>query len=363
MKLRDIEVLNWVKTQPTGLIDLASSGMQPIMRVSDLGIDSANLPLWGDNLYGYPVLKDILADHYRTQPDHIAITPSASMSNFALLTSLLDEGDATAVETPTYEPFRRLAAGLTNREPVNIIRRPEDGYHIVSDIDSLKQHRPKVTILSNLYNPSGIYEEPEALLRIANLVSQWDGWLLIDEIFLPFLEGYQTKTAAVSHDRIIVTSSLSKCWGLQGLRMGWIVGLPEPIKRVQLLMNSFHVTQPFITEYIAAQVLSNDNLVKSILDSTRKRACDNWKLVQETLDKFPVLDYVTPSGGISVFARFRDGRNSGAFCDLLKREYKTLVVPGRFFDYSSGFRLCYGIEESSLMIGIRAVSAALENTQ
>lgn len=362
MKLPDIEVLNFVKTQLTGLIDLASSGMQPIMNLSDLGIDFSSIPLWGDNQYGYPVLKEILASHYRTQPDHIAVTPGASMGNFTVLSALLNDGDVTGVESPYYEPFHRLSTGLTNREPIHIIRRSVDGYCVKPDLELLNQHKPKVTILTNLHNPSGIFEKPETFIRMADLVGQWDGWIMIDEIFLPFLEDYRTETTAVSHDRIIVTSSLSKCWGLQGLRIGWIVGEPEQIRQMQLLINSFHVTQPFITEYIAARVLSNGNLVNSILNSTRQRANDNWALVKETLDKTHQLDYVTPSGGISVFAEFRDGRDSESFCEQLRREYKTLVIPGRFFGQPTGFRLCYGNETESLIAGLQAVSTALENT-
>ncbi len=363
MKLHNIELLDWVKTQSKDLVDLASSGMKAIVRVSDLGIDISDLPLWGDNQYGYPALKEILAECYNTDVDHIAITPSASMANFSLLTSFLEEGDTTAVETPQYEPFRRLAAGLTAKEPIWLVRHPENGYRIDPDIDLLKYHKPKVVIFTNLYNPGGIYEKPEVFLQIADAVSQWNGWVIIDEIFLPFLEDYQTKTAAVSHERIFITSSLSKCWGLQGLRIGWIVGKPEQLKRVRLLMNSFHAVQPFITEYLAFQVLSNQKLVESILVPNRRRAALNWELVKAVIDSSPLLDYVNPSGGISVFVRFRDGRNAGSFCNLLKEEYRTLIVPGQFFNYPSGFRICFGIDESTLKVGLKAISIALDNTQ
>lgn len=361
MKFQTIEILNWIKKQPHYLIDLASSGVYGPSTLDGLSIICEDIPLSGDNHYGYLPLREVIADQSGIESNRIAITPDASMANFAILAALLNSGDEAAVELPAYEPFPRITEILTAKPPTRFARLSEKNYHVECDSDFLTKHKPMVLVLTNLHNPTGIYNPPDQFIRLADKLGEDNGWLLVDEVFLPFLPNGETTTLAVSHERIITTNSLTKSWGLGNLRIGWIVAPPSLIQKVELLMDYFHVHLPFIAEYIAYKVLSEPEIGSNLLNDARQRASENWKTVKQTLDRLPMLDYVTPSGGISVFVRFKDGMNANPVCEKLLNEYRVLVVPGRYFSVDDGFHISFGIDPSALHKGLDAIFKVLEN--
>jgi len=359
LHLTTIEFLDWYKRQSGDLIDLSNSGISGPASLRDLGIRPDDLPLYGDNLYGYPPLKELLAERFAVEPARIAITPGASMGNFTVLAAIVERGDRVMVESPAYQPFVKLAEALTEQPPLMLKRRREDNYHLDPDHPSIDDTSFKVLVLSNLHNPTGVYDPPETFIQLAEQVSARNGWLLVDEVFLPFLTNGERTTSAVTHKRIIATGSLTKVWGLGGLRVGWVIAPPELSRQIERSMDYLHVVQPFITEYIAWRVLSDTGPGKRMLKSARQIAASNLEILRDFLSEFPQLDYVVPAGGISLLVRFRDGRSADEFCMRLSTEHHTLVIPGSFFGVNDGFRISFGAGEETLRRGLKSISKAL----
>lgn len=362
MKFRIIELFDWIKRLPPDLINLTSSGMPGPASLDDIGLEGENLPLKGDNYYGYQPLKGIIASRYNTDPDHVAITPGASMANFALFASLADRGDRIMVEYPVYQPFVRTAEAITGREPLFLRRHRRNRYRIDDKQTGLKDENIKLLMLTNLHNPTGVFDPPETIIRLAESIASQNGWLVVDEVFLPFLEGYDRKCAAQLHDRIISTCSLTKVWGMSGLRVGWVIAHPEIVKKVEYTMDYMHVVQSFITDHIAWLIFSDETLNGSLLDNARRTAVSNLKPVMDRLSQISQFDYVTPSGGISILIRFKDGRDATPFVDQLQRDYGVVVVPGHYFGIADGFRLSYGIDEDQLRQGLEAIGKLMDET-
>jgi hypothetical protein len=360
MQFETIEIFDWLKRLPHSLLDLSSSGVQGPETLAELGLDLSDLPLRGENHYGYRPLKETLAQCYQVTPDQIAITPGASMGSFAAMAAIVQSSDQVVIEHPCYQPFVRVTEVLTNSEPGFFQRRSEDNYRLDPDGAQIASTKPKAIVTTNLHNPTGILDSTEPILELADRVEPWKGWLVVDEVFLPFMEGWKHLTSAGKHPRIIVLGSLTKAWGLSGLRIGWVIAPPEIIRRVELIMDYMHVNQPFLTEFLAHLILAGQT-GERLLEQARERAASNWVTMQLFLASHPELIWTKPSGGIVVWVRFGDGRSAKPLCERLLTEMNTLVMPGFYFGVDDAFRLGFGADPKVIERGLAAVGTLLKD--
>jgi len=356
-----IKYMHWIKTVPDVSINLTGSGVASPEYLSDLNIPSSDIPLGEANWYGYEPLKEWLANKYKIDTSHIAITPGASMANYIAINALAGMVDEFCIETPSYEPHIRIAEGVgyskIGIKPMQISRLNRDaskGYKLGSDIQ-LPMQNSTALIISNPNNPTGVFDSDETTIRLADQVSEYGGYLMVDEVFRPFIEGEEFCSPASLHDRIVSTCSLTKAWGLYGLRIGWVIGNPDIIQRISGIMDNLHVIQPVITEYIALHTLVKSSLASDFLIESRRMAKSNFEIVAEYLGNCDQLSYTQPDGGITMLIRFKDGSNSDEYCLRLMEDEDVLVAPGRFFEVYDGFRLSFGIDPAMLRKGLESV--------
>ncbi|NQU05472.1 MAG: pyridoxal phosphate-dependent aminotransferase [Calditrichaeota bacterium] len=335
------------------------SGFASPQTLSELGLDLHDIPLKGNNYYGYLPLKEALAEQYGTSPDHIAITPGASMANYAVCSVLASQLKQIIVETPTYQPFISVAESMKGCQPQRFTRNRYEDYHLNNDRIKKLIRPESLVIISNPHNPSGVYDQTDVLLTLADNVARDNSWLMVDEVFLPFITNSLKQHAANLHERMISTSSLTKVWGLSKLRIGWVIAQPSFIKQVEVAMDYMHLVMPFIIEYLAFRVLSDETLNQRLLDNARKVASENLELVNFYLKDIPELDCIQPECGISMLIRFKDGRNSESFTNRLLTELNTAVMHGKFFEVEDGFRISFGGEKDVLKQGLEAIQSLL----
>lgn len=355
-------MLSWHKALPAGIIDIASSGMPTLSSLSQIGVDTGDLPLWGDNLHGgYSALKEHIAGQYGVEPERIVMTSSASMANFVVMSHLLNVGDCVMVETPTYSPLVDAAHAVTETEVIPFERVRENRYAIDPDNGSIEQHRPKLLVMTNPHNPSGVLENLNTISQTAERMAKHGGTVLVDEIFLPFAEGGERMSAAAVDPRVIVSGSLTKVWGLGGLRIGWIIAPTQTAAQLTKNLNYMMVLLPFAMEHLAHKILSDKDLNGRLLRKARDHSQQNRAIVTEFMKSQPELEYIEPDAGVITFVRFRDGRDSEPFCRELIDKHYTYVTPGRMFGVSDCFRLGYGCDRETLNRGLNAISSVLRN--
>ncbi len=356
MQFHKVELLEWLKLLPEPEVNLSTSGMPSPAKITDLYLDPSEVPLTGANQYGYAPLKEALAQIYGVTPDNIAVTPGTSMANFAVFAALTSRIGRVVVEHPAYEPFVRFPHTFTCGNIQRLPRRWEDGFRI--PLKELKAYcdSPFILLLSNLHNPSGKAESAAHILKAAEMTAKAGGWTVIDEVFLPFLRNWQEETSAGRHERIVTTGSLTKSWGFGSARVGWVIAAPDVIREVRQAMDNCHVVQPFITEFLAYQFLTHPQLAPEYLTKARRVSQTNLKLVIASLEETRMFEWMKPDGGISMWVRFKDGRNASPFCKKLLREKKTLVVPGYYFGVEEAFRISFGIDPNKLQQGLSNIA-------
>jgi aspartate/methionine/tyrosine aminotransferase len=357
MPFKAIQFMEWMKTKSQAKINLSRSGLESLT-LEDLEIDLSKLDIQGDNVHGYPPLLDVLASRYKVRVENVVTTLGASHAIFVICAALLSRGEEVLIEKPAYEPLLAVPQAL-GASILRFERRFSDGYQLDLDrVESLITEKTRLVILTNLHNPSGVLLLPSHLEKLVDITQKRGVNLMIDEIYLEFLEGGETETSFHLADNIIVTSSLTKVYGLGGLRCGWILAQSLLAKEMRTIIDYTNVEGVFIGEQISVGVIEQ---LESVKKKFAPQVNANRLMVERTIEEEENLDWVEPAGGVVCFPRVRQEEGGDRLAETLRHSYETSVVPGRFFEDSQNFRLGFGVDPQSLAEGLANIRSALKD--
>ena len=179
----------------------------------------------------------------------------------------------------------------------------------------------------------------------------------MDEVYLDAAFSLAPRTSFHLGPQFVVTSSLTKVYGLSGLRCGWVLAEPELARRIWLLKDLMDASQVHAAERMSAIALDH-------LQQFARRAQELLETNRRLLDQFldaqkNNLEFVRPEFGTIVFPRLMRG-NADDFCKVLCTEFETTVVPGNFFEMPQHFRLGIGGDSNTLEAGLKQLGAALD---
>jgi aspartate/methionine/tyrosine aminotransferase len=353
--IRSSSYMHWAKTQQQARFNLATSGLGNLS-LSDLRFTLDDLELTSGG-YGYRPLLSALAQRYRVDTRSIVTGAGTSFANHLAIAALIEPGDEVLFEEPAYEPMLATAEYL-GADIKRFQRNFEDGFRITpEEIDALVTDRTRLIVLTNLHNPSGVLTDDSTLKQIGETARRAGARILVNEVYLETLFEESPRTAFHLGDNFVVTSSLTKAFGLSGLRCGWILAEPELATEMWRLNDLFGVTQVHVGERLSVIALKQIDEIaaraKALLD--RNRA-----LLNEFLDTREDLETVRPEFGTVMFPRLRSGESSERLCRLLREKYETTVVPGSFFERPPHFRVGVAGDIDSMEAGLERLGKALD---
>lgn len=333
-------------------------------RLRDLGIDvdiDELLFCYGDHL-GDPRLREAVAalgDGLRA--DDVLVTTGAAAALFATATSLLERDDHVVVVRTNYatnlETPRAIGAAV---DVVDL--RFDQAWRL--DVERLAARvQPGVTKLVSVtcpHNPTGSLFDLETLHALVELAERSGAYLLVDETYRDLTHGTPLPMAATLSPRAISVASMSKAYGLPGLRVGWAVCRDAALAETLLAAKEqIVICGATIDEAIAGDVMQDrDRILPPILDDVRARLAivRDWIGTQET------FQWIEPAGGVIGLVRARPdvALDTARFYDTLLTEHGTYVGPGHWFELDDRhFRLGYGWPtHDELRAGLAALSAA-----
>ena len=181
-------------------------------------------------------------------------------------------------------------------------------------------------------------------------------YVFIDEIYLDFLEGEERETSYSLSENFIVASSLTKVYGLGGLRCGWVIA-PPPIARKLRVMNDYLIVEGvFMSEQISTKVIP---LLDSLLEKNRPLINQNKSMIREFIHEDRWLSWVEPEGGVICFPRVEARMSGDRLASILRAKNDTSVVPGSYFGDAQHFRLGFGVSPAILARGLENIKKAL----
>lgn len=347
--------IEWAKSQASAPFNLATSGMIPYP-LAELPVTLAEIELSGPSFYGYAPLQAALAEKCGVAADCIVHATGTSLANHLAMATILEPGDEVIVEQPAYDPLLAVPRYL-GATVKRLVRRPQDGFGI--DLDELKRivtNHTKLILLTNMHNPTGALTDINRLRQIGELARGVGARVLVDEVYLEAIFDGARPFAFQLGREFVTTSSLTKAYGLSGLRCGWILAEPELARKIWRLHDIFGGIPAHPAERLSVVALGQLDRIaaraKALLDR-------NWLVLDQFLDSRDDLETFRPPFGTVVSPRLKSG-NVEYFCALLREKYETSVVPGHFFEMPEHFRIGIGIPTDILQAGLARLGAALD---
>src|SRR5438874_4810735 len=353
---RQSEFMHWAKTRPRVKYDLALSGILNLP-FPELDVKLNELELHGDNAYGYPPLVEAIAAHRHVAPENVVtISGGTSMANHLAMAALLEREDDVLIEKPTYDPLLAIAEYL-GAKIKRFPRRFEDDFEIdIVELEKQITPRTRVIALTNLHNPSSELVEEATLRKIGELARDVGARVLVDEVYLEAMFENSPPAAVSLGPEFVVTSSLTKGYGLSGLRCGWILADPEVAEKMRRLDDIFGASAPHVMERLS--VLAIDQLPK-IADRAKSMLVTNRKTLEAFLGSRDDTEGVPTRFGTTSFPRLRDG-SVEKLSTLLIEKYETAVVPGRFFESPNHIRIGLCCPPENFREGIARLGKVLD---
>lgn len=347
--------MTWAKYHAGARYNLANSGILGC-DLSDLPLGDGDIALNGPNDEGYAPLKEAIAAKYGVKPECIVTAQGTSMANFLAMATVIERSDEVLIEQPAYDPLL-AAADYLGAKVKRFSRSFEQSFQI--DLDELGKSltpRTRLIVMTSPHNPSGVVIEQSALQKIGEMAAEVGARVLVDEVYRDMLFEEAPPSHAQLGPQFIATSSLTKSYGLSGLRCGWILCEPPLAERMRRLNDLFGAVGSMPSDQLAVAAFRKLPLLEK---RTRSMIDPNIRLVRDFLaGQTDYLDCVIPSRSMIVFPRLKGQVDSELLHDKL-REFKTSIVPGKFFEAPQHFRLGFAVKPEDVAIGLENLAEAL----
>ncbi len=347
--------------------NLSESGVHPltVRELLDLagveeGVDDVLLGYGQSN--GSDALRARIAALYPGASERsVLVTVGGAEANFTSFWHLMEAEGKAAVVLPTYGQVPGLAESFGTRLlPVPLVE--ERGW--LPDLDALAgalNQGARFVLVTNPNNPTGAVLDEASMDAVVELTERHEAWILADEVYGGAeADGPQTPSFWGRHERVIVTNSLSKAYGLPGLRLGWVLAPPEVTAELWGRTDYTTISPASLSDTLATLALEPATRAR-ILQRTRGIVRANLGLLREWMDdQEGRFSYRPPDAGAICYVRYHADVSSSVFAEKLRAEKDVLVVPGDHFGMDRYLRIGFGNPAEELREALGRIREAFE---
>jgi aspartate/methionine/tyrosine aminotransferase len=358
MRQKQSDYMHWAKLQSKARFNLATSGVAAYP-LSELPVTIDQLEINGDHTYGYAPLQQAIAKKAGVDPDNVVAAAGTSMANHLAMAALIEPGDEVLIEQPAYELLVSTAQ-YVQAQVKRFPRREENNFALdPAEIRRAITPKTKLIVVTNLHNPTSVLSPESTLREVGDIARSIGARVLVDEVYLDAVYENTPHTSFHLGKEFVVTSSLTKVYGLSGLRCGWILAQPDHARAMYRLNDLFGAVPPHPAELLSVIAFQN-------LDKIRERARAIVQADRALLSTFFASDQdqsfaaVSTDFGTTTFPRLKNG-NVDAFITRLREQQDTSVVPGHFFDMPGHFRIGMGVNTEMFAEGLRRLALSTQD--
>jgi aspartate/methionine/tyrosine aminotransferase len=349
--------------------NLSESGVYPLS-VRELLDDPADWegvldqPLVYTQSNGTRELRQRIAALYPgATADHIHVTNGGSEANYVVTWRLVEPGDDVVLMVPNYMQTWGLSRAFGGSVREWRLRRDDGARRWAADTTELRKlvsPKTRLIVICTPNNPTGARLTESELDDICRIAGQNGSWVLSDEIYRGAeRDGRESPSVWGRYERAIVTSGLSKAYGLPGLRIGWVAGPPDFTASTWSYHDYTTIAPGALSDRLARAALEPERRQR-LLGRTRHIVRDNFPLLEEWLGSQPgAFSWIAPDAGAICYARYHYDINSLELAERLRKEKSVLIVPGDHFGMDRYIRFGYGERPEYLQTGLARVAALL----
>jgi aspartate/methionine/tyrosine aminotransferase len=293
---------------------------------------------------GAPWLREILSTIYQQiNPGDLVVVSAAEEAIFLVYHALLTPNDHAIVETPCYESALTVPKS-TGASVSEWRRRPENGWvHDLTALEKLIRPNTRAIYINTPHNPTGLLMPPEIFRRVLDLASSRGIYLFCDEVYRELEHDPATRLPAACdlYERAISLGSVSKTYGLPGLRLGWLACRDRAfLKKIISLKHYTTICASAPSEFLTALAFRHR---QKLIDRNLQIVLDNLKQLSAFFTRHPDLfDWTPPNASTIGFARFKPEQDVHDFCQQLIQQPGVLLLPGTVYDEPRHIRFGYG---------------------
>ena len=346
--------------------DMSESGVRPVTlrELMDLGFDLdgvLDMPLGYSQSNGTVELREVLARQYPgASVDHIEVTSGTSEANYLLALALLRPDDEAAFELPNYMQLWGVSRGLCRQVNPFHLRQERDWEPDWEEFEAAVNPHTRLVYLTNPNNPTGSVLSEEAMRRIAARCDEVGAWLIADEVYQGAeIDRPRTPSFWGMGERVIVTSGLSKAYGIPGVRIGWIVAPPEVIETCWSQHDYITIGPNKLSDRLARIAVEPANRER-LYARTRAILQHNLPIARDWVASFGgFLTWREPQAAAIGLVRYASPVPSVELVERIRDRQDTLIVPGAHFGVEGYLRLWVGGREEYMREGLRRVGVEL----
>ncbi len=307
---------------------------------------------------GIPELREYIAALYRgASAGNVLVTIGAIEANYNTLNTLLSPGDEIVIMLPNYMQIW----GIAKNQNLNVKAfhlREKNGW--APDLDELEDtvtNETKLIAVCNPDNPTGYIFTEQEMERIIKIAERAGAWILADEVYTGAerTTDKQTPSFYGRYDKVVATGSLSKAYGLPGLRIGWAIAQNEVIDDIWKRHEYTTLSATMLSNHLAAIALSPEvrpRLIKRTREYIRKGfpVLEQWMNSHEN-----TFSFTPPQAAAIAFVRYHLDINSTEFAERLIKEKSVLLVPGDHFGMDKFLRISFGLPHDYLTAALERI--------
>src|SRR5512147_2918985 len=293
--------MEFAKLRSLSRFNLATSGIMSYP-LAELPVTIDQLEINGPTAYGYqPLIERLAAKNNVATECLVYVNGGTSLANNIAIAGATEPGDHVLAESPGYELLDTTARFL-GLMVTHFPRRFEDGFRLdPGEIERRLTRRTRLIVITNLHNPSGVLADHDTLRQIGEVARRAGARVLVDEVYLDMaFEKTPPSSFHLDPKTFVVTSSLTKAYGLSGLRCGWILAEPALAERLWRINDLYAASPVHAAELLSVIALENLGQIaaraKALLDANRA-------LLNRFFDSCDALDVVRPEFGAVAFPR------------------------------------------------------------
>ena len=349
-------------------VNLSESGVHPMTLGELLEMGGLELGAVSDVSINYPQangtieLREAIAAMYPgATPDDVLVTVGAAEANYLALTTLLEPGDEAVIMLPNYMQVWGIAKnrGLTVRE---CHLSEERGWAPdLAELEAAATPRTKLIAVCNPNNPTGRIMTTAEMEAVVAVAERTGAWLLADEVY----RGAERETDEEApsfygrYNKVLAQGSMSKAYGLPGLRIGWSVGPAQTLDDMWARHEYTTISTTALSNRLTALALS-EKVRPRVLARTRRYIREGFPVLEEWMKGHgDMFHFVPPQAAAIAFVRYRIGINSTELVERLRDEKSVLIVPGDHFGLDGHLRISYGLPHGYLTDGLDRIHQML----
>jgi aspartate/methionine/tyrosine aminotransferase len=332
--------------------NLSESGVHPLTLKQLLDIDQSSVEDLLETELNYPFvngiprLRERIAALYEgAGPENVLVTVGAIEANYNTVRTLLSPGDELVIMLPNYMQIWGVAKNH-GFEIKTFSLVEENGW--APDLEELERvvsERTKLIAICNPNNPTGYILSEEEMDAIVSTASKVGAWILADEVYAGAEQFTDVRTPSFygRYDKVVAVGSMSKAYGLPGLRTGWLVAPPDLVDQVWARHEYTTISTTMLSNKLTSIALS-ERVQPVIIDRTRNYIRKGFPILKEWMEQQGDIFSCTPPQAAAIaFVKYKMDINSTELAMRLVREKSVMIVPGDHFGMDNYLRISYGL--------------------